>query len=468
MAEKNPFKDQSPYAARYGVLSRIPERGRPRDAILAELHEMAASEDPIWAEGRCSGTAYCGDHDHYAFLNESAGLFSHSNAIQRDMCPSASRFESEIVAMTLDLLNADQAAPGTSPCGAITTGGTESILTAMLVYRDWGRAVKGIEAPQMILPTTGHPAFEKAGHLFGIEVIHAPVDPVSTGVDVDFVREHITDRTVALVGSAGNYPYGTIDPIEALSDLALERDIGLHVDGCLGGFILPWGEALGYPIPRFDFRLPGVTSISADTHKYGYGLKGTSVIVYRDRALRRHQYFMTPNWQGGKYFSPGISGSRSAGLLAASWAAMVSLGREGYLRYAKQIFETSFAMQDAVTAHPELRLMGEPTFCFSFTAEPFDIYHVNDFLVDRGWRFNGQQYPNAIHMCVTRPQTQPGLLERFEQDLAEAVAYAANPATEKPATGAIYGGLPSGVPVEFVTNALADIIDASLDLPELD
>ncbi len=468
MAEKNPFASPSPYAARYGVLSRIPETGRPRAEILAELEEMAAEEDPIWSEGRCSGTAYCGDHDHYAFLNASAGLFSHSNAIQRDMCPSASRFESEIVAMTLDLMHADAAGPEASPCGALTTGGTESILTAMLVYRDWGRVVKHIDAPQLILPTTGHPAFEKAGHLFGIEVIRAPVDPVTTRVDLDFVRDHVTERTVALIGSAGNYPYGTIDSIEGLGAIAQEHDIGLHVDGCLGGYILPWGEALGYPIPPFDFRVPGVTSISADTHKYGYGLKGASVIVYRDRALRRYQYFMTPNWQGGKYFSPGLSGSRSAGLLAASWAAMVSLGREGYLRYARAIFETSFAMQDHVRSHAELRLMGDPTFCFSFTADPFDVYHVNDHMVDRGWRFNGQQYPNAIHMCVTRPQTQPGVLDRFATDLRDAVAYAHQHASEAPVTGAIYGGLPPGVPVEFVTNALADIIDASLDLPEID
>ena len=138
--------------------------------------------------------------------------------------------------------------------------------------------------------------------------------------------------------SAGNYPYGTIDPIADLSALALERDIGLHVDGCLGGFILPWGQELGYDIPVFDFRLPGVTSISADTHKYGYGLKGTSVVMYRDRAFRKYQYFLSPEWPGGKYFSPGLAGSRSGGLLAATWASMVSLGREGYRRYAKAIF----------------------------------------------------------------------------------------------------------------------------------
>ena len=295
----------------------------------------------------------------------------------------------------------------------------------------------------------------------------APVDPVTTLVDLEFVRAHINPNTVALVGSAGNYPYGTIDPIAELSALALQHEIGLHVDGCLGGFILPWGEQLGYDIPIFDFRLPGVTSISADTHKYGYGLKGTSVVMYRDRAFRTYQYFLSAEWPGGKYFSPGLAGSRSGGLLAATWASMMSLGRQGYLRYAKAIFETAFAMQKAVCSHPELRLMGKPTWCFSFTADAFDIYHVNDFMKTRGWRFNGQQYPNAIHMCVTRPQTQPGVGETFAQDLAEAVRYALNPPRDMPATGAIYGGAPKGIPEvrQMITDFMVGFLDASQDVP---
>jgi glutamate/tyrosine decarboxylase-like PLP-dependent enzyme len=269
------------------------------------------------------------------------------------------------------------------------------------------------------------------------------------------------------VGSAGNYPYGTIDPIEALSELAMERGVALHVDGCLGGFILPWGEQLGYDIPVFDFRLPGVTSISADTHKYGFGLKGTSVLLCRDRALRRYQYFATPEWPGGKYNSPGIAGSRAGGLMASAWASMVSLGREGYLRYARAIFETSFAMQEVVKSHPELKMMGKPTFCFSFSSDRFDIYHVNDFMKGRGWRFNGQQYPNAIHMCVTRPQTQPGVVEKFAEDLAAAVKYALDPPRDTPISAAIYGGVPKEVRgiQEMVKGALFKYLDSCQELP---
>ncbi len=466
-----PISGLYPYARRFGVIDRMPENGRPREEILEELHAMAVEEDGFWQGGQCSGTMYCGDTSHYEFLNEAFGLYSHVNALQRDICPSATRFEGEISAMALDLMHADAVAehhPGQSPRGSITSGGTESIITAVLMYRDKARAEKGITAPEMILPRTAHPAFEKGGHLFGLKVIHAPVDEQTTLVDMDFVRANVNENTVMLVGSAVNYPYGTIDPIEELSDLAVAKDIGLHVDGCLGGFILPWGEQLGYDIPVFDFRLPGVTTISADTHKYGYGLKGTSVLMYRDKSFRDHVYFMTPVWPGGKYNSPGIAGSRSGGLLAATWASMVSLGREGYLRYAKAIFETAFAMQDIVRSHEELRMMGDPTFCFSFTSDAFDIYHLNDFMRTRGWRFNGQQYPNAIHMCVTRPQTQPGVIEKFAEDLEAAIAYALDPPVATPKSGAIYGGVPDLAEAHAaVRNVLVDYLDRCSDVPDL-
>lgn len=457
-----------PYAERLGTTRRLPEQGRSREDVLAELRAMAAGEDAFWQTGKCSGTIYCGDMAHYAFLREAYGLFAHVNALQRDMCASATRFEGEIIAMTLDLLHADAARPESEPAGAVTSGGTESILTALLIYREQAREARGITAAQIILPETAHPAFRKGAHLFGMEVIEAPIDPTSTQVDIEFVRGHITERTVLLVGSACNYGYGTIDPIAELSDLALARGVGLHVDGCLGGFILPWGEALGYPIPPFDFRLPGVTSISADTHKYGYAPKGTSVLACRDRRLRNFASFMQPHWSGGKYLSPGLAGSRSGGLLAATWAAMVSMGRAGYLRYAERIFTTATAMQDAIRSHPELTILGAPTFCFAFRSDDFDIYHVNDRMRERGWRLNGLQHPNALHFCVTGPQTQPGVAAAFAADLADAVAYARQPARETPVTGAIYGSLPRDVPQvdALVRQAMLEMLDAQQSVPE--
>ena len=459
-----------PYAERFTVNRTFPAHGRDREDIIDELTQMAKEEDAFWETGQVSGTMYCGDHSHYDFLTRAFGLFAHVNVLQRDMCPSATRFEGEIIAMALDLFHADAIDDG-DPVGLVTSGGTGSISHAVLAYRDHARATRGITRPNFVKPETGHPAFDKACHLFGVELRVAPVDPATTRVDVAAMAELIDDDTIAILGSAGNYPYGTIDDIEALSDLALSRGVGLHVDGCLGGFILPFGEELGVEnIPVFDFRLPGVTTISADTHKYGYSVKGTSVCLFRDRAVRNSQYFFRTDWSGGKYCSPGMDGSRSGGLLAATWASMVSLGREGYRDYARQIFDTAEQMRQTVLGHPELRLMGQPTFVLSFTSDEFDIYLVNDFMRLRGWRFNGQQYPNAIHIAVTRPQTLPGVTDRFAADLAEAVVYAreATERGEAAASGAIYGGVAGGMTDEadeFIRMIMSDMMDTQQSLP---
>ena len=458
-----------PYADRFPVNRAIPDEGRDRSEVLDELRQMADEEDRTWESGQISGSYYCGDHGHYEFMTEAFGLFAHVNALQRDVCPSATKFEGEIIAMTLDMLHAE-AITDTTPGGLVSSGGTGSIVHALLAYRDHARTHRGITNPNVVKPETAHPAFDKGCHLFGIELRRAPVDPVTATVDVAIVADLIDENTIAIIGSACNYGYGTVDPIEELGRLALERGVGLHVDGCLGGFILPWGRELGYDIPLFDFRVPGVTTISADTHKYGYGLKGTSVLAFRDKELRNSQYFFLTDWTGGKYCSPGMDGSRSTGLLAATWSSMVTYGKDGYLRTAEKIFATAAKMQDAVRTHPELRIIGSPTFCFSFTSDEFDIYHVNDFMRLRGWRFNGQQYPNAIHMAVTGPQTQDGVAERFAADLAEAVPYALERKDEPAGSAALYGGVAGGLTDEadeFIRMVMAQMMDVQQSVPPL-
>lgn len=459
--------DSYPYAGRYEVNRGLPESGRSPEEMLAEMREMAAEEDRVWEQGRCSGTMYCGDRDHYAFLKEAFGLFAHQNALQRDMCPSATRFEGEIIAMVLDLFGAGQISEG-RPAGMVTSGGSGSIGQAMLVYREAGRE-RGIERPNVVKPETAHPAFDKACHMYGIELRRVAVDPRTTLVRPEDVAGAMDSGTVAIVGSAGNYGYGTIDPIGDLAALAHSRGTGMHVDACLGGFILPFGEQLGLAIPPFDFRVDGVTSISADTHKYGYGLKGSSTLLFRDASLRNHAYFYMPDWSGGKYFSPGIEGSRSDGLLAATWASLVRTGREGYLRHAKGIFEASARMQEAVRSHAELRLLGEPTFLFAFTSDELGIYHVNDELRRRGWRLNGLQYPDALHFAVTRPQLQPGVTEAWAEDLAAAVEYARGKGDEPAESAAIYGGVPGGLSPEaegMIRSVMEQIMDAQQGVPE--
>ncbi|CAB4553608.1 MAG: aminotransferase class V-fold PLP-dependent enzyme [Actinobacteria bacterium] len=454
-----------PYADRYPVAREMPHHGRSRDEVLAEIREMSTAEDAVAHEGRISGSIYSGDEEHYAFLNEVFGHYSHANVIQRDMYPSATRFEAEIIAMTAGLMHAPD------PIGVLTSGGTESLMNPLLAYREWGRE-RGITEPNVVLPETAHPALHKGAHYFGIEMRVAEVTDRYVA-DMDSVRSLVDDRTIALVGSAGTYPHGLVDPIGELSDLAVERGVNLHVDGCLGGFVLCWAEELGVDAPVFDFRLPGVTSISADTHKYGFGLKGSSVLLYRTAEMRRRQYFIMPDWSGGNYTSPGMSGSRSGGIIAAAWAAMVTLGREGYLAIAADIFRTAARLREVIGEHPELRVLGEPTFNVAFAAataeqsggEPIDIFHVNDALAAKRWRMNGLQHPPALHFCVTRPNTAPGVIDQFAADLHEAVGYARERRGTSPRSGATYGAGGASIPREKVAAGIAGWLDATHALP---
>jgi glutamate/tyrosine decarboxylase-like PLP-dependent enzyme len=454
-----------PYADRYPVNRELPSTGYPRERILREIEEMSAAEDAVAHEGKISGSIYSGDEDHYAFLNEVFGHYSHANVIQRDMYPSATRFEGEIIAMAASLFHAPEA------CGVLTSGGTESLMNPLLAYREWGRD-RGITRPNVVLPETAHPALHKGGHYFDLEMRIAGVTDMHVA-DMDSVRSLVDENTIALVGSAGTYPHGLIDPIGDLSDLALERGINLHVDGCLGGFVLCWAEELGVPAPVFDFRHPGVTSISADTHKYGFGLKGSSVLLYRTPELRRKQYFIMPDWSGGNYTSPGMSGSRSGGIIAAAWAAMVTLGREGYLAIAADIFRTAKRLREIIGEHPELRVLGDPLFNVAFAAtsadqrddDPIDIFHVNDALAAKQWRMNGLQHPPALHFCVTRPNTLPGVMDRFAVDLHEAVAYAREHRGERPRSGATYGAGGANIPRDKVAAGITGWLDATHALP---
>ena len=436
----DPFK---PYKGRFENYQKIPPKGRNQDDIYAELAVMAEEENAKWKTGQVSGTFYHAGDEHRAFLNKVFSLFSHENTIQFDLCPSMFKMESDILAMTAGMLNADavkESNPQDEVCGTLTSGGTESILMAMKVYRDWGRAEKGVAEPEIIMPHTAHPAFDKSGEYFGIKMVHVPVSGPDFRVDPGTVEDLINANTVAIVGSAGNYPYGLIDPLGDLSDIALKHDIGFHVDGCLGGFILPWIEKLGYDIPPFDFRLPGVTSMSADTHKYGFALKGTSVVLYRNNNLRRYQYFNVPDWPGGMYASPTAAGSRSGGLTAATWSAMIYLGQEGYLKAARSIMDVADRIKAGITEIPELTLIGDPIFVISFSSEAVDVFHINDFMKKRGWRFNVLQLPRALHFCVTMPQTfVDGVADRFIADLREGVDYARSKQGEVAETTALYG-----------------------------
>jgi len=458
--QPDPFK---PYKGRFKSYHQIPAKGRDKDDIYNEIETMATEENAKWKSGLASGTFYHAGDEHRAFMNKVFSLYSHINIIQADLCPSMSKFESEIVAMTASMLNGDkvkQDTPEDEICGTLTSGGSESIMMAMKVYRDKARNEKGIEYPEVLLPKTAHSAFRKSEEYFGIKMVDIPCDLPDFRVDPKAMEKAITPNTVAIVGSAGNYPYGLIDPMEDLSDLALKHKLWFHIDGCLGGFILPWIEKLGYQLPLFDFRLPGLTSMSADTHKYGYGLKGTSVVLYRNKNFRKYQYFTDPEWPGGTYLSPSASGSRSGGLTASMWAAMVNMGEEGYLKIAGDLMKVADEIKAGIQEIPELKIIGDPTFIVSFRSDEVDVYHVNDFMKQKGWRYNVFQFPPALHFCVTRPQTvNPGIAERMIKDLKEGVDYAKSKAGTPSETSAIYGISSSLEGYQFINEMLHAYLD---------
>ena len=264
----------------YGKISdnyrKIPLTGINREQILETMSRFITVENLAWQSGHVSGAVYNGEKEHVDFTNKAYSIASQNNPLHPDVWPSSLKFETEIVSMVAGMLGGDNKVRG-----SVTSGGTESILLAMKTYRDLFVDKKGITRPEVILPKSAHAAFDKACHYFGIKPVWTGLDE-KFAADVSDIERHITENTVAIVGSAPCFPYGVVDPIPEIAQIAQENDVGMHVDACLGGFILPWARKLGRKLPDFDFTLPGVTSISVDTHKYGYAPKGTSVVLYRN------------------------------------------------------------------------------------------------------------------------------------------------------------------------------------------
>lgn len=417
-----------PYRDGFTTFDRLPQNGRHHDTILQEMEAMHDQESGRWQDGYVSGAVYHGDAVHIEFLNKVVAMNSQSNPLHADLWPSATKFEAEVVSMTAHIMGANQV--DDDVCGVVSSGGTDSILLAMKTYRDRARETKGIRRPEMIAPVTAHVAFDKAAQYFNIKMVHVPVD-AEYRAEVTAVKKAINRNTIVIVGSAPSFPHGAMDPIAQMAELARQRGIGFHTDACLGGFVLPWAEKLGYDVPLFDFRVPGVTSLSADTHKYGYAAKGTSVLLYRSPELRRFQFYTSTDWPGGMYFSPTFAGSRPGALSAACWAAMVSVGEDGYMQAAKAILETAVFIKQHINQIPELHILGDPLWVIAFGSDMLDIYQVMDRMSHKGWSLNGLYHPACIHIAVTLRHTQHGVAERFIEDLKTAVAHVkANPNAE--------------------------------------
>ncbi len=429
---------------------QFPDEGTPRAELMSRLRE-AISRDADWRSGKIWSLVYFAGDDVADVLKEAYTTAFYTNGLGPGAFKSLRKFESEVIAMTADLLRHAEAV------GNMTSGGTESILMAVKSARDRGRAEKGITQPQITIPVTAHPAFDKAAHYLGVEVVHTSLRE-DLRADVAAMRDAITPNTVLIAGSAPCYPFGVIDPIPEIAVLARERGICCHVDACLGGYLLPFVERLGYAVPPWDFRVEGVTSISADLHKYGYSARGASTVLYRDPELRRQQFFATSDWPGGLYGSPTMAGSRPGGAIAAAWAVLNYLGVEGYTRLARVIMDTTAALIDGINGIPKLKVLGDPDMSvLAFASDSLDIHAVADALDESGWHPDRQQLPPSLHLMVT--PAHKDAVRPFLSDLTSAVYRAA---TNSPATSgraAMYGMLDKMPDRGAVRDVVLDSID---------
>jgi len=402
----------------------FPTQGRPKDEVLAAM-QSARQDDVHWREGKAFSLVFAAGDQVSELLKEAYTLFFSENGLNPMAFPSLRKFEAEVVAMCIDLLGG-----GEQAAGNMTTGGTESLLVTVLTAREWARANRPeIRFPEMVLPATAHPAFDKAAHYFGVKAIRVPVR-ADFRADVEACRAAITSQTVLMVGSAPSYPQGVIDPIPELAQIAQERKLLFHVDACVGGLMLPFVRRLGYPVPGFDFQVPGVTSISADLHKYGYSAKGSSVILYRTHELRRHQFFVTTDWSGGVYASPTMAGTRPGGPIAASWAILNYLGEEGYLKIADTVMKTTTSLRQGVTAIRGLKVLSTPEMSvFAIASDELNVYEIADEMTLRGWHMDRQQFPPSLHVTVNYGHA--GSVDAFLQDLAAAAAEVRRPSLRK-------------------------------------
>ncbi len=413
----------------------LPDQGRPSADVLAELKGYGA-QDPNYKEGRLWSLVYYLDEDYADFQGDAYREFSSANGLNPTVFKSLKRFENEIIAGVAEMFH------GTPEvCGVVTSGGTESCLLAVKTYRDLART-RGVTRPEMVLPVTAHVAWFKAAEYFTVKVRLLRLDK-NLRADVKKLPRLINRNTVMILGSAPEYPHGMIDPIEEFSAIALKRKVPLHVDACVGGFILPFMELNGRKLPLWDYRVPGVTSISADVHKYGFASKGASTISYRNLDYLKHQMFVYQDWPGGVFASPALLGTRPGGAYAAAWAAMQHFGRSGYCELAERTTQAFDQMRQGVEALPELYVMGQPSgplLGYGSRIPEVNIFAVGDQIEVKGWNINRLQNPDGLHAMITAGHLP--VMDQYLRDLKDAVATVkAHPELARSGSAATYGML---------------------------
>ena len=392
----------------------LPDEGLAREALMALLDQEAA-HNVDWLGRMAAGVNYHVSDDVVQVSKDAYLRFFSTNALYRGYFPGVARFEKEIIDFAADIFH------GPDAQGSVTSGGSESILTAVLSARNRARQVHPrIERPAMVVPASAHPAFWKAGHYFGLDVVKVPLD-ADHQVDVDRYLEAVTDDTVLLVGSAPSLTLGMVDPIPEMAAIASDRDINFHVDSCVGGWFLPFAEDIGETFPTFDFRTPGVSTISADLHKFGYGAKGASVVISRDEEIYRHQEFRfgaperNPDW----YVTPSLTGTRPGGAIAAAWAVLRYLGKDGYRRVVGDSLAFVRKLQDGINGIDGLRVMGKPAMTlFAFTSDTLDIFAIAAGLTERGWLVSRDTWP-VPSIRFMQSLGHAALVDRYLADLEE-------------------------------------------------
>jgi len=414
----------------------LPEEGLDSESILQLVDDHLKCGNYNWKNGRVSGAVYGYNEEIVKLITQVYGKASYTNPLHPDIFPGICKMEAEIIRMACSLFNGND-----ETCGSVTTGGTESILMACKAYRDYAKDKKGITKPNMVVPKTAHAAFDKAAQYFKIHIRYIDINPITMEADVKAMKRAINKNTILLVGSAPNFPYGTMDDIKTIAKLGLKYNIPVHVDACLGSFIVALAKLAGYQIKAFDFSVKGVTSISADTHKYGFAPKGSSVILYSNQKYRNYQYTVTTDWPGGVYGSPSVNGSRAGGIIAACWATMMSYGMNGYLAATKRILDISRYIEIEIRKVNGIFIFGRPaTTVIAIGSNAFDILRLSDGLCKLGWNLNNLQFPSGIHICITDMHTAPGIADKFLNDFRNCVTeIMKNPG--KPVEGrmAIYG-----------------------------
>ncbi|HJK92873.1 MAG TPA: aspartate aminotransferase family protein [Polyangiaceae bacterium LLY-WYZ-15_(1-7)] len=395
----------------------MPQQGMSTDEVFARLDEYRQDDLPVKG-GRAWGFVYDAGPEVDAVKQRAVVTYLGKNGLDPTVFPSLERLENDILAIARDHLNG-----GEEVVGTFTSGGTESCMLAVKAARERGRA-KGIEEPELLLPVTAHAAFHKGARYFGVKVVPVAVDPESFMVDLADLEAKLGPSTVLMVGSAAGYAHGVIDPIEAMGKLAKERDVLLHVDGCIGAWLLPFLAELGEDIPPFDFRVPGVTSISMDLHKYAYAPKGSSVLLFRDAELRRHSYFACAGWTGYSVVNTTMQSTKSAAPLAGAWAVLHYLGHEGYRKLAASIRDATRALLEGIEAQEDLRILGAPKMgLIAIASDTVEVFQLCDALAARGWYVQPQLAyggsPKNVHLMVEPANAR--MAEPFLADLAECV-----------------------------------------------